>query len=266
MMKLRIALVLPTLVLTAIAVTGCGQKGSGAGQSNGWPANRTFLSTSVTEKNHDRPLVAGTRIELTFSADGKVGGQAGCNHLGGDAHLDGGKLIVGDIAMTDMGCDAGRGAQDSWLVAFLGAKPAFALTGDKLVLTGGDVEIRLTDRTTVDPDRPLAATTWVVDTILSGQTASSLPAGAAEAYLVFDGAGLFSGFTGCAHVEGTAQVRDGKITFGSPDGFGATCAGSGALRTAMDGALLHGPVTYTIVATHLTLTGPTGAGLGLHAK
>ena len=75
--------------------------------------------------------------------------------------------------MTEMACPGGRMEQDTWVADFLSAGPRMSLDGDQLTLTGSTITMVLTDRRVVDPDRPLAGTRWVVDTIFQGDTASS---------------------------------------------------------------------------------------------
>src|SRR5689334_11260610 len=105
---------------------------------------RTFLSTTVTEKGQDRPLVPDTRLTLTFQ-DGNVSAHAGCNHMTGGVDVDGERLVVERLAATRMACDAPLMEQDAWLAEFLSDGPTWRLDGDDLVLSTGDTEIRLVD-------------------------------------------------------------------------------------------------------------------------
>lgn len=253
------------LILPLLTVAACGDRAGGdAGDEGAWPADRTFLSTSVTEQDRERPLVPGTRIELRFAADGTLQAQAGCNHLGGPGRIDGDRLVVAEMSTTDMGCDPPRMAQDSWLGDFLGARPAWRLAGDELVLRGGGTEIRLSDRRVVDPDRPLTGTRWQLDTLVTGQAASSLPAGT-EAELRFDGNG-FRASTGCSTLTGAATVQGGKILVTSVHRAAPSCTGErAAVETAILG-VLRGEVGYRIEGPYLTLTGAGGKGLRLRAE
>jgi heat shock protein HslJ len=257
----------PIVALSVVTLAACAQHaggGSRPGPVGEWPADRTFLSTSVSQGGKDRPLVAGTRITLQFQRAGGLSAQAGCNHLGGSGRLDGDVLVLGDLAMTEMACDADRMAQDSWLAEFLTAGPTWSLTGDDLVLRRGDVQIRFTDREAVDPDRPLVGTRWVVDTIITGDAASSVPSGV-EAYLYFDSATHYRGSTGCAGVGGTVQLRGEKILFPAVSPAPRSCTDEKAALDHAVTATLFGAVTYRMEGPHLTLTGPSGNGLRLTA-
>lgn len=251
----------------SVTVTACGRgAGGGPGGNGDWPAGRRFQSTAVTEAGKDRPLVAGTRIHLSFLDDGRVSAQAGCNTIGGSGRIDGGRLVLGEgVSMTEMGCDEPRHSQDTWLADFLGAKPTWALSGSDLLLRSGDVEIRLLDTRVADADRPLIGTRWLVDTIITGDAASSIPSGV-EAYLIFDNGGAsFSGSTGCASVGGTTQLRGDTILFPAVLPSPRPCAGDQAVMDNAVTSALFGEVTYQIDGPRLTLTGPSGDGLGLRA-
>jgi heat shock protein HslJ len=250
------------LLLTGVFVMmGYGRDDESGGAGNLW--ERTFLSTTVTENGQERPLVPGTRLRLTFH-DGDVRAYAGCNHLTGRASVDGERLVVDRFATTRMACDAPLEEQDAWLAGFLSAGPTWRLDGDDLVLSTGDTEIRLVDRTTADPDRPLRGTRWVVDSIIDDQSATSVPAGA-EAYLTLDDNDRVEGFTGCNNFGGQAAERGGRITFSEIFSTKMACDGDpGRLESAVL-AVLDGEVSAQVEADRLTLTRPDGRGLRFRA-
>ncbi len=223
---------------------------------------REFLSTVVTEHGRIRPLVPGTRLRLAFE-DGDVRAYAGCNHLTGRALVDGRRLAVERFASTDMACDPVRQEQDAWLASFLAAGPTWRLDGDDLVLGGGGTEIRLTDRSVAEPDRPLRGTRWVVDAVIGNQAATSVPAGA-EAHLTF-GDDRVEGFTGCNQFGGTAIARDGHITFSDIAATRMACSDEIMRLESAVLAVLDGTVGARIVGDRLTLTHPDDLGLRLRA-
>jgi heat shock protein HslJ len=257
-----------TLMLLAVALAGCGRAAvSQAGTADAEPWGRTFLSTSVTENGQPRPLVAGTRITLNFVEDGhRLGAQAGCNSMGGQASFAGGRLVVGDLATTEMGCDPPRHAQDEWLASFLTSRPEWGTSGSTLTLDNGTTRIVLEDRKVADPDRALQRTKWVVDTIIDGETASSVPDGA-DAHLIFDDQNRFGGNTGCNGMGGNAVVHEepSTITFSEVITTKMACEDD---RMRLERAVLStldGDVRYQIDADVLRLDGPGGHGLRLRA-
>lgn len=138
------------LALTlAFAAAGCGGSSKPASPSpssttvaQGALAGHTYVSTSVT--GHTMP--AGTKVTLTFGADGTLGADAGCNHLGGAFHLDGDHLVVEQMSQTAMGCiPAARQDQDAWIAGVLGGRPTVVVQGTTLRLSAGATTIDLTE-------------------------------------------------------------------------------------------------------------------------
>jgi heat shock protein HslJ len=251
--------------LVIVLAVGACSKGEGGGAPGAWPADRTFYSTSVTEDSKPRALVRGTRIELRFFADGRLDALTGCNHLGGDGRIEGGRLLLGDLSMTEMACDQDRMDQDTWFSTFLGARPTWTLAGDELTLATERAKVVLLDRRAADPDRPLMGTRWVVDTIINDDVASSVPGGT-EAFLTLDGDGTVLGHTGCRAVRGDATVTDTTIRFSSVGGLDATCTGDAATLHAAVATILREEVTYRIDGPTLSLTTlDQGVGLRLRA-
>ena len=262
-----------TLLLLALvlATAACGrerlpQAGS-AEPSDGEPWGRTFLSTTVTENGQPKQLVAGTRITLNFVADGhRLGAQAGCNQMGGPASFEGEHLVVDDMATTEMGCDPPRHAQDEWLARFLTSRPGWSRSGSTLTLDNGTTRIVLEDREVADPDRPLRGTKWMVDTIVEGDAASSVPAGV-EASVIFEDGNRFGGNAGCNGMGGNSVVNEGTstITFSEVITTKMACDDDRMRVERAVLATLDGDVTYRIDADVLRLDAPDGHGLRLRA-
>jgi heat shock protein HslJ len=249
-MTTRFALAATLLLLSACA------GGSGAGSGL---VGRTFLSTEVT----GHTLVADTRLDLAFPESGKLTVHAGCNQLFGDVSFDGGHLKVSELGSTDMGCDEARNNQDNWVAAFLRAGPTFALKGDELVLAGGAEVIRFVDRKAAQPDQPLQGTPWVVESLLDGQSAGSVPAGA-QAFLQFGG-DTVTGNTGCNQLSGKAVHGPATITFADVVTTKKACAQGRAALEAAVLATLNGQVTTKIDSDRLELRTANGRGLQLRA-
>jgi heat shock protein HslJ len=197
-------------LVTALALVGCGDSSSTSGRTTNRSAldGRTFLSQSVTEDGAPRPLAGPEPITLTFDGD-RLGAQPGCNSLGGTYTLDVDRLEVADLAMTEMACmDTALMDQDQWFAEILLAEPTLALAGDTLTMTSGSTILVFVDRETADPARPLEGTAWVLDTIVEGETASSVPAGVTADLTIAEG--RLAAALGCN--RGTAPVEVGDTT------------------------------------------------------
>ena len=243
----NIRTILPALIVPLILLSGCSR--AAAVPLDG----RTFLSSGVTDKGAARPLVPGTSIRLTFNKDGQLAVNAGCNHMGGTYRIEGGVLRFEGGAMTEMGCDEPRHKQDDWVSEFLGSRPTVAVAGNDLTLTAGDVVIRLLDREIADPDLPLVGPTWTVNTILSGDAASSFPDGIL-ATLKFAADGRVEVQPGCNQGGGSYAIEGNRIRFTEIALTKMACDGvRGQLESAVLAVLGADNLTFAIEAGSLTL-------------
>lgn len=247
---------LPPFAVLAVVLlaSACASRG-GAGSGTQLPESldgRTFLSTIVLEHGVERPLVAGTRVELSFS-DGRLSIRAGCN-IGAEYQIEGDVLrLVGDVSTTEMGCDPPRHEQDQWISGLLGDSPRVLLEGEELVLVRGDTELGFLDRTVADPDRPLTGTTWKLETILQGGMASSVPVGA-SATLRFPDGRTVGVDTGCNLGGGSVEIKESTLIFGPLTLTARLCQGPAAELERQVLAVLTSPeVEYSIQGSLLSL-------------
>jgi heat shock protein HslJ len=230
-----------------LALAACGDESSAGGSLKG----KSYLSTAVTENGQAKQLAAKTRIRLQFTDDGRLIADAGCNSMQSRVSTSNGRLAVEDLAMTDMGCDAPRHAQDDWLAKLLHNKPTWKLEADTLTVTSGGTTISLLDRKTAEPDLPLDGTKWSLETVITGEVASH-QAGSEKAWITFSGERV-TGSTGCNELQGVVARDNGKLTFGDLVTTRRACVGDGA---ALESALLDtlkGEVTYEIDSSRLKL-------------
>lgn len=211
---------------------------------------RDFLLSSA----QGYTLVVGTTLRVSFD-DGQLSFNAGCNSVFGAYSLCEGRLCVSQLGTTDIGCDAERHAQDSWLADFFAATPQLSIGGAALTLQGPNATLELLDRELADPDRPLAGRVWRVDTFFQGGAGSSLPL-TAPPTLEFESDGTFSVFDTCNQGEGT-YTRSGLTLTVSPVAF--TEAGCPGATQDQVSARMHelflpgGELTFEIEANRLTL-------------
>jgi heat shock protein HslJ len=176
-------------------------------------AGREFVSQTVTAPDPSLPLVVGTQVRMRFTAT-EVSFSAGCNSMGGGYRIeDGTRLVVGNIFTTDVGCDPERHAQDEWLSSLLGSGPSIRLVDDTLAIESGSTQILLKDREVVEPDAELVGPTWTVESIISGDAVSSVPADAV-ATLAFLDDGTIEVNAGCNRGSGTWTAVAGGIEVG----------------------------------------------------
>jgi heat shock protein HslJ len=74
---------------------------------------------------------------------GVVRWRASCNIVGARVDISTDRLLLKQIAGTEIGCRDEDHEQDEWLAAFFGSDPDWALNVDRLTLTSGDTVIQL---------------------------------------------------------------------------------------------------------------------------
>jgi heat shock protein HslJ len=188
-------------------------------------------------------------VRLTF--DGvRLGISAGCNQMGGEYSITDGVLQIGPMMTTEMACEEPLMSQDAWISAFLPGA-TLALAGETLTIVKDGVTLTLLDEEVANPDRALEGTRWVVNSLVTADAVSSIPAGA-TASLVFDG-GTVRVEAGCNTGSGSYTLGEGSIAFGP---IGTTMMACPDDVMALEAAVLQvldGEATYTIDADTLTL-------------
>lgn len=106
---------------------------------------RQFTAFERTRAGQPEPFLDGTTLEVQFAPaqEGSMRWRAGCNDAGTDVDITPDRLLLGPIASSARGCDEARERQDDQIGAFFAGNPAWLLTDGELVLTSGDVVIRL---------------------------------------------------------------------------------------------------------------------------
>lgn len=246
-------------LLAVLVLAGC--SGTAAADDDPTPQGRTFISVAVDGEQ----IPGGGPLTVGF-AGGQISTFAGCNHGSGAVDLTGGRLTT-RLATTMMACPPPLGDADAWLGRFLDARPAWSLSGDTLTLSTDAATVTLRDKKVVDPDRPLIGTVWRVQTLFTRQAAStSLALEQARPTLTIGADHTVTGWTGCNTFYGRAEVTGDTVTVGPVNTGGPPCAGElGDVERAML-RVLTGPVTSSVDADRLTLTGSEGNGLVLRAE
>ncbi len=219
--------------------------------------DKTYISVDVSGAT----LVPGTTIRITFQ-DGQLTAQAGCNTMSGAYSIVDGKLIAdGPWAMTEMGCDPARMAQDQWLANFLGSGPTIDVDEDSITLTSGETVVKLVDREVAQPDRQLTGQIWTLNSIITGDAVSSVPTGV-TATLQFNDDGTVSFNSGCNSGGGNYSVDGQAITFANLVTTEMACPGPQSdVEAAFLAVLGAAADDFVIDADQLTLTaGDSGLG------
>lgn len=271
MTNLRLLTLSIAFAVLGLVLLSCGD-GDGSDVASSDPGTdsasleATYVVTGVTEGGAPRALVKGSEIRLRFEK-GRLGVTAGCNTMGGTYTLDGTRLTVSDLSMTEMGCDSPLMEQDTW-VAGLFTRAVQLTTGPDASLISGDVVLALTDREVVSPDKPLVGTRWVLDTLVDGDAASSLPQGS-SGYLTLTTKTRYDTSVPCGTSQGGRYSVEGdRITFTSSSAGIADCFGTNPDVEGDNGlvseafrSVLGADVRWSIEENRLTITrGDRGLG------
>jgi len=93
-----------------------------------------------------RSLIIGTEITLAFEEDGTVVGNASCNDYNGTYSLDGERITIGPLAITQKACTAPEGImeQEAQYLAALQNAEVWARSNTRLELrdTGGALQVQ----------------------------------------------------------------------------------------------------------------------------
>jgi heat shock protein HslJ len=113
------------------------------------PAGLPGTSWKVTSYNNGKQavvgLIAGSKVTLSFGADGQVSGNSGCNTYSGGYEASDKTLKIGPLASTMMACESPTGVmeQEQQYLAALQNAATFEIAGDTLTIrdAGGAMQV-----------------------------------------------------------------------------------------------------------------------------
>jgi len=197
-MKFLTVLAVGLLTLTACAVGG--------------PNALAGTSWTVTTINGAAP-VPGSHPTMSFTGD-QLALATGCNSGSAGYTLNGTAMTISNGAMTAMGCADDLMNQESAFTASLAKVTRMSLTGDTLALQDASGQNLFTlTKATPAAAKPLEGTTWRLEAIRTGDTASSVVGGTVVTMQI--SAGTLSGkacntFRGQITIDGDA-VKIGPL-------------------------------------------------------
>lgn len=258
--------VLAVLVALALLVAGCGDTagGPGDGGPGGGTSQQVDLEGSwhlVSGRDAEGTFVLGRR-EVTLKVEGSdAGGTSACNLYGTEVTVDGDAVSFGAAMGTEMACPPAVMELERRYLAGLQAVERAERTDGSLTLSGPDVVLELELDPPV-PDAPLVGTTWVLGSLIQGETVSST-LGRGTLRLAEDG--TLAGSSGCRMLRGSYELDGDRLVVGDlvADPAAGRCAeGIEAQHDHVVGVLRDRP-TVVIDGERLTLSADDGRGLDL---
>lgn len=209
------------------------------------------------------PLVIGADKRVTFIVEGSsVGGQSACNQYFGEFGLVDGRVSLTGLGGTEMACDEPTMTLESAYLKGLAAVQAATVDGNALVLEGPGVELRF-ERLQPPPTADIVATDWVLESVVSGDAASSTIGDPATLTLNSDG--TMSGSTGCRTFAGSYTLVGDEITF-TDWGLEGECDGATAEQDSTVVTVLGDGFRATVDGQQLSLGDDDGLGLVYRAN
>jgi heat shock protein HslJ len=198
---LRASLLRATILV--LLLSGCSVLSGGASAS----LDGEWLLQAGTNQGAAVPIVAGSRITLKIDGQ-QAGGSAACNIYGGTIKVSGSSISISALSMTEMACQENLMASEAAYLAALPRVTTVARNGSSLVLSGPQVELRFA---LVPPvaDANLVGTTWILDSLITGEAVSSTVG--ERVTLQLNGDGRLSASTGCRDVTGSYTVSDAQV-------------------------------------------------------
>jgi heat shock protein HslJ len=219
---------------------------------------QTYRSVSFTQDGRDA-LLPGTHVELRLWDSGSIGAFAGCNHLGGDFNLTGGRLLVPGMSMTLIGCPPERAAQDSRVEYLLESSPTLTVNGDSLVLQSGGMTMNLVSEASA-PTNPLVGTGrymhWRLDGVEPPGDPIRIPAGVLD--LSLGDQGEFNWTMSLCGAGGSYSLASDQSIDFKPGDRDVTDDPCGPLVQEIDGMLRDvsaAKIPFSLEADTLVLTG-----------
>ena len=93
-------------------------------------------------------VLADIRPTISFSGDGTVSGNAGCNTFSGTYTVDGSNLTFGPLASTKIACEGAKGTLETAFLGAIQATTTYEITdAGELKLTAGATTLTFTKAT-----------------------------------------------------------------------------------------------------------------------
>jgi heat shock protein HslJ len=250
-------LVVPAILIAAL-LAGCSSLLPTGGSLDG-----AWVLTGGSDGGRALAVRADAPITLTI-AGSEASGTAACNGYFGELSNDDAGTRLTGLGSTAMGCDGPVMDLETAYLAGLGRVTGSQRNGDRLTLTGPELELVYELAAPVQ-DAELVGTAWQLETVVSGDAASSA-VDSDRVTMRFAADGTMGGEAGCTTWDGTWTDADGRIAVDDVTATAAPCASglAGALEDQVT-AVVDGGFALTIEGNRLVIEPERGMGLDFRA-
>lgn len=133
--KIKKIVMLLFCIMVVCVFSGCITQSSGL-------SGTTWKLDSYSQGSVMKTALPDVDTYLTFNKNNQLSGNVGCNSFGGGYSVSGDRITFGQLASTEMYCNAtGVMGQESSVLGFLAGEKSFTIVGDVLTITGSDGSI-----------------------------------------------------------------------------------------------------------------------------
>lgn len=252
------------VLASALVIAACGPSTPTSSPSGGngmVDATGDWRLVEGMDGNVPIPIVEG--YDITMSVEGsEVSGRSACNWYGAEVVVVDGRVQFGPMSMTEMACGEPVMVSESAYLAALARVQVASRDGDRLMLDGDGVEL-VFEALPPLPTADIVGTTWLLDSIITGDAVSN--AMGEPATLLLSENGTLTGGTGCRTFTGRWTLANGEIM--TPE-FSMDQSVCDPALTGQDNhvvGVLGGWFRATVDGRRLTLTSLGDKGLGYRA-
>ena len=252
--------IVPLLVALAVVLAACGTDEPESSDEPDTPVTLDGAWVLAEATIDGSALALNDEYRVTMTLDGEmINGRAACNGYSGAAVIEGNSFSVGPLAQTMMACEPAVMDIEFRFMQGLARVTDASRSSERLSLTGVGIEFTFELLAPV-PTADLVGPTWVLDTIVQGEAATSTAASADPATLTLSPDGTFVGNTGCREISGEYVVSGDTVQFTSWAAQG-DCSSELTWQDGQVITVLEGSFTVGIEGDRLTLTSSGGEAL-----
>jgi heat shock protein HslJ len=248
------------LVATAVLLAGCGEQVGTATGDVDLDGSWHLVDARDAAGTYD---LADRAVTLTVNGN-QAGGTSACNQYGGRVEVAGDSVTISELGGTEMACEPAAMELEQRYLAALQSVERGERTGDSLTLSGPDLTLDFG----LDPpveDAALVGTTWVLESLVDGDSVSSV---AHDGELTFLRGGVMVGDVGCGQQRGRYSLDGDEVVvtvFRDRDPAAGRCPDDVEAQHDHVVAVLHDTFTATVEGDRLTLMTQAGKGLEFRA-
>ena len=245
----------------ALPAVGLALLGTACGLIPGGPdldLNGSWRLEQGVHEGQPIPIFEEGSISMTINGS-EIGGRAACNIYGGTITIDGSRVTIDALSMTEMACEEDLMTSEAAYLAALPEVEAAERNENTLMLSGPAVELRFILLPPI-ADAQLVGPAWLLDSLISGEAVSSTMGDEATLELTEDG--TLSGSTGCRSFTGRYVIDGSEVQVTELQTDDRACPDN--LQAQDDHVLrvVGDRFSVAIESNRLTLSASGGIGLG----